>query len=222
MKGRLLSAAAAGVLVSLAAPAAEAVNAKPAPGGVRKSVVLPPVAKLPPLTQPPRSPVLGAPAPGRVSDRPVVLEIAVSDLDAAERPVLRDINAVRRGHGLHALRFSRQLAAAAGAHARVLAVNGHFTHDWSDGRAFGTWILRFYPLGAHRTWSAGENLVWSTEPLLPDAAVAEWLASPPHRRNLLDRRWRELGIGIVRVTNAAGVYGGLDVDVGAAEFGARG
>ena len=48
-----------------------------------------------------------------------------------------------------------------------------------------------------------------------------WLESPEHRRILLAPTWREIGVGVVRVRGAGGVYGRRDVYVLAAEFGAR-
>src|SRR5207245_6780485 len=119
---------------------------------------------------------------------------------ALELPLAAEINRVRRSYGLRALTLSAALVKAAVAHAEVLASAGYFSHAWSDGSPFGSWIQRFYPSrrarfwGAGerfypsrraRFWSAGENLLWSSDDLGARSAVAAWLASPPHRRNLL-------------------------------------
>jgi glucokinase len=88
---------------------------------------------------------------------------------------------------------------------RALAAGGLFTHDWDDGTPFATWIQRYYPPRAGGSWLAGENLVWATDRLDPAQAIAAWLASPPHRRILLDRSWRELGVGTVLAQEAPGV-----------------
>jgi uncharacterized protein YkwD len=55
----------------------------------------------------------------------------------------------------------------------------------------------------------------------PANAVQQWLESPAHRRVLLSRSWRELGIGVVRAAAAPGAYGRQDVQIAAAEFGSR-
>ena len=102
-----------------------------------------------------------------------------------------------------------------------MAFGGYFSHDWADGTPFGTWIKRFYPNQGYDTWSAGENLLWGPPDLSPKAAVAAWLGSPPHRTILLGTHWREIGIGVVGARQAPGVYGGQDVAVAAAHFGAR-
>jgi uncharacterized protein YkwD len=52
-------------------------------------------------------------------------------------------------------------------------------------------------------------------------AVEMWLASPEHRRILLDKRWRQLGLGVIRADGAGGIYGGQSVVILAAEFGLR-
>jgi uncharacterized protein YkwD len=187
---------------------------------VKRVVILPPIAPLAPLSAPPSSPQLGA-QPPVYPDRPGALEVAVSSKPAQIPLLVAAVNEVRRAHGLRTLVVSPRLTAAANAHARVLAATGRFAHEWSDGSPFGTWILRYYPVAAYTRWSAGENLVWSAQPLVAGAAVDEWIASPPHRRNLLDPAWRQVGIGVAGALHAGGVYGGYDVDVGAAEFGVR-
>ncbi len=42
----------------------------------------------------------------------------------------------------------------------------------------------------------GENLAYTTGPMAAMAIVQMWMASPPHRRNLLDRKFRRTGVGI--------------------------
>ena len=54
------------------------------------------------------------------------------------------------------------------------------------------------------------------------SAVGEWMASPPHRQNILAPEWREIGIGAVHFASAPGAYGGRSVTIVTADFGARG
>ena len=138
-----------------------------------------------------------------------------------QRLVAAEINVVRRAHGRGRLTLSAQLTRAGEAHARELAIAGYFSHDWSDGTPFGNWIRRFYPVAGARTWSAGENLEWSVQDLTPQQAVELWLESPAHRSILLDRRWRQVGLGVIRATGAGGIYSGQSVVIVAAEFGLR-
>jgi uncharacterized protein YkwD len=48
-----------------------------------------------------------------------------------------------------------------------------------------------------------------------------WLASPPHRANLLDPRWREVGLVAVHTARAPGVYANSPTTIVTADFGAR-
>jgi uncharacterized protein YkwD len=138
-----------------------------------------------------------------------------------QRLVAAEINIVRRSYGRSRLTLSGALSRAGTEHARGLALAGYFSHDWSDGTPFGSWIRRFYPPARARRWSAGENLAWSTQAVTAQQAVEMWLASPEHRRILLSKSWRQVGLGVVRATGAGGVYGGRDVLILAAEFGVR-
>jgi uncharacterized protein YkwD len=140
---------------------------------------------------------------------------------ALQRLVVAEINIVRRSFGRTRLTLSTQLTRAGQEHARELALHGFFSHAWSDGSPFGSWIQRFYPAGKARTWRAGENLAWSTPELSAKSAVEMWVASPVHRRTLLDKRWRQVGIGVVRAGAAGGVYEEQNVVIVAGEFGLR-
>ncbi|MFL5946671.1 MAG: CAP domain-containing protein [Gaiellaceae bacterium] len=142
-------------------------------------------------------------------------------LTALQRSVAAQINIVRRAYRLPRLSVSAQLTQAGQEHARELAVAGFFSHNWSDGTPFGSWIRRFYPVGNARSWRAGENLAWSATDVNAEQAVEMWLASPAHRHILLDKRWRQLGLGVVRADGARGIYAGQSVVILAAEFGLR-
>jgi hypothetical protein len=48
-----------------------------------------------------------------------------------------------------------------------------------------------------------------------------WLASPPHRRTLYSRLWRDVGLGAVAAESAPGVFGGEAMTVVTADFGVR-
>jgi uncharacterized protein YkwD len=71
------------------------------------------------------------------------------------------------------------------------------------------------------SWAAAENLLWSSGALNGARALKMWLASPPHRRTLLDPLWREIGLSAVDEAHAPGVYHGLDVTILTADFGVR-
>ena len=146
---------------------------------------------------------------------------APSTINALESGVLAEVNGYRRSHGLVPLRLSSRLTAAAGAHSRAMATKGFFAHESADGTAFWKRVQRYYPSRRFRTWSVGETLLWSSPGVDPGGALRMWVNSPPHRRVLLNGRWREVGLSAVHVKVAPGVFNGLEVTVVTADFGVR-
>ena len=146
---------------------------------------------------------------------------SVKAADQLESQVLVELNAIRSAHGLVPLRLSRPLAAAADAHSRAMATHGFFEHDSQDGSAFWERVKRFYRPGPRGNWSVGENLLWSTTGIGARRAVALWMKSPGHRKNILTARWREIGLSAVTVSSAPGVFAGRDVVIVTTDFGVR-
>jgi uncharacterized protein YkwD len=137
-----------------------------------------------------------------------------------DRGLIADVNAVRTEHGLTALEVSAELMSAALAHSEEMGAAGYFAHHSANGAAFWQRIRRFYP-PAGAGWSVGENLLWSSPGIDVGGALAAWLASPEHRANLLAPRWRQLGVAVVRRSDAPGVYGGRTVTIVTMDFGVR-
>jgi len=135
--------------------------------------------------------------------------------------LLGQINALRSSRGLVRLKLSPALSAAANGHSAQMARLGYFSHNSANGTSFSQRISSFYPARGFRSWSVGENLVWGGPDIGAVRAFRLWLASPPHRANLLAPRWREVGLGAVHSTSAPGVYGGGPATVVTADFGSR-
>jgi uncharacterized protein YkwD len=142
-------------------------------------------------------------------------------LSPLETGVLVDINAFRRSHHLATLRLNARLTAAARTHTQEMAQQGYFAHDSADGGAFWRRIQGFYASSPWRYWSVGENLLWSSPDVSPQKALQMWLASPEHKANLLNPRWREIGVAAVHEAAAPGVFKGLDVTIVTTDFGVR-
>jgi uncharacterized protein YkwD len=140
---------------------------------------------------------------------------------ALEEGVIARINQVRRARGLRPLRMNPRLAAAADFHSRDMGRRGYFEHESANGTSFWRRIERFYPSRGFRSWTVGENLLWASDSYGAAFAVREWMASPPHRQNILSRDWREVGIGAVFFTQAPGEYRGRSVTIVTADFGSR-
>ena len=160
--------------------------------------------------------VFAAPVPAHAAPR-------ILAADTLEAAVARKVNQVRRARGLRALKMTAPLQRAANDHAVNMARHGYFSHDWSNGTNFARWIRRYWPgRGEYRSWSVGENLYWRGPTITAAHVVNAWLNSPPHRRNLLGRSWRNIGVGAVQMTVGIGAYAGVPrPTLVAAEFGYR-
>src|SRR6266566_2310924 len=152
----------------------------------------------------------------------LALALALAALTTLVAPaVAAQVNVVRLQHGLRALRVSVKLNQAAGEHTAQMARRGYFSHSSADGTAFWKRIQRFYGSGGFRFWSVGENLLWSSPDVDAPGAIRMWLNSPEHRANLLSTQWREVGISVVHVPRAGGVYGGRPATIVTSDFGVR-
>jgi uncharacterized protein YkwD len=141
-------------------------------------------------------------------------------LSTLEVDVVARINAQRTTRGLRPLRVSRGLTAAATYHTHQMGRLGFFEHESANGAAFWRRIERFYPAG-RGSWSVGENLFWESPDTSASSAVREWMQSPPHRENILEREWREIGISAEHFDSAPGTFGGRSVTIVTADFGVR-
>jgi uncharacterized protein YkwD len=144
-----------------------------------------------------------------------------ASLSHFESSLLADINAFRAAHGLARLHLSSQLTSAAREHSQQMAQDGYFSHESVDGSAFSARLQSFYRVLPTHSWAVGENLLWSSGALNGARALKLWLASPPHRRTLLDPLWREIGVSAVHEAHAPGVYHGFDVTILTADLGVR-
>jgi uncharacterized protein YkwD len=145
----------------------------------------------------------------------------VQAANTLELGVLAQVNRVRAEHGLKPLRINVKLRAAADAHSLAMGSYGFFAHESRDGSSFWKRVERFYGPKGFAFWSVGENLLWSSGELSPEAAVQMWMNSPKHRENMLTARWREIGLSAVTVPAGPGTFGGLDVTILTADFGVR-
>jgi uncharacterized protein YkwD len=135
--------------------------------------------------------------------------------------LVRQVNAFRAAHGLAPLRLSAALNEAAASHSTEMARLGYFSHNSANGHSFSQRVASYYRQRGYRRWTAGENLAYGTPDMGAALTLKLWLASPPHRANLLDPHWRELGLSAVHATSAPGVYRGLPATIVTADFGAR-
>ena len=111
---------------------------------------------------------------------------------SAAATLLQVVNNTRVAHGLRPLQVDGSLAQAAESHSLDMLHGDYFAHGNFSGR-----MAAFHVRGP----VAGENLAWGNGRYAQAGTiVAEWLASPEHRRNLLRPGWTRIGIGIANGT----------------------
>jgi len=110
-----------------------------------------------------------------------------------ERRIFEEVNRVRRAEGLEGLAWNERLAQEARRHAQSMAAGKFFAHsdpvrgDLSE-RLNASHI---------QWWNCSENLFYERGHQDPvPIAVRNWLASPGHRRNILDKVMTETGVGV--------------------------
>jgi uncharacterized protein YkwD len=122
--------------------------------------------------------------------------------------VLCLINAERTSRGQRALRASRVLVRAATGHSQDMVAQRYFEHDSKDGQGVLDRVRAAGYVRSRTLFAVGENIGWGAGSFAsPRALVQAWMASPPHRANILQPRFRELGVGLVLGAPAADVPG---------------
>lgn len=116
-------------------------------------------------------------------------------LDVPERAIVRAVNLERAAVGLPDLRATRRLSRGAERHSRDLLRHGFIGHASSDGTPFARRVAR---IGSFRI--AGEVVAFVPRGSASRArsVVRMWMRSPSHRRQLLNGRFRIIGIGRAR------------------------
>lgn len=119
-----------------------------------------------------------------------------------EAAVLVEMNAARARAGVPKLKVVRSLRAPARAHASYMHTTGELSHSGPGGAAFWKRIVK---AGYPKNRTMAENIaVMDGCPWTAKQVVKMWLDSPPHRKNLLSAKLRDVGVGVV-TTGECGV-----------------
>jgi hypothetical protein len=99
-------------------------------------------------------------------------------------------NEARASAGLPAVKLNQRLATAAQTKADDIMIRQYFSHDGPTGEKAWDFIRQ----AGYAYRYAGENLALHFQ--TAEAVNSGWLASPSHRANILNDRYKEIGIGI--------------------------
>jgi uncharacterized protein YkwD len=144
-----------------------------------------------------------------------------ASLSRYEQDVLRAVNDVRAEWGRARLSVSPALTDAAERHTARMIRRGFFEHEAPGEAPFWHRVEKFYSSAGYDYWAVGENLAYGSPSLEPAEAVHEWMLSPSHRRSLLSKPWREVGVAAVHVESAPGEYKGDPATVVTLDLGVR-
>jgi uncharacterized protein YkwD len=131
-------------------------------------------------------------------------------LPKLEEAVINAVNDARSRYGLAPVQVHSVFGAAARAHSLSMARKGYFAHSTTTS-------MLWHAYAKH--WSLGENLAWFSPAATAQQIVQFWLHNAAHRKVMLERRWRKIGVGVVHADAAPGVFGGRPVTVVTADFG---
>jgi uncharacterized protein YkwD len=135
-----------------------------------------------------------------------------ANLEIVRSAVLCLHNAERARNGLPRLTENPRLRRAAARHTAHMVAARFFDHTTPAGTTMVDRIRRAGYTSGARGWTVGENIAWGTGRLATAAQIhRSWMNSPGHRANILQRSFREIGIGIET---------GVAVRISAAQFGA--
>jgi uncharacterized protein YkwD len=117
-------------------------------------------------------------------------------LDEMEAKVFAAINEERKKNNRKPLTLNKRLAVAARKHSQRMVRDQFFDHEDPGGKGPSERVED----EGYRWSRVGENIAMNSGYKDPvPQAVAGWMKSPGHRRNILDGDFTESGIGIARV-----------------------
>lgn len=112
--------------------------------------------------------------------------------------LLQTTNQQRTANGVGGLTLNSQLDQAAQAKANDMVTRDYWSHNTPDGNP--PWV--FITQAGYSYSAAAENLAYGFA--TSDDTVAGWMNSPPHRENLLNGTYTEVGFGIANSQNYVG------------------
>jgi len=120
------------------------------------------------------------------------------DTEQIRIAVLCLVNRERTDRGEAPLQWNERLTHAAQLHSESMAERDYFAHVGPTGDTPASRLRQARYLESELVgYVIGENIGWGTLAMsTPGAMVTAWMASPDHRANILDARFRDTGVGV--------------------------
>ena len=121
---------------------------------------------------------------------------AAIHLTAPEKAVLVLINHARTTRGRHALRVIPSLERASCSHSRDMLRRGYFSHLSYSGSSYANRLRAFgYSATCCTSWRVGEIIGYGRGAKAVARVFRQWMKSPVHRAVILQRSFRDIGVG---------------------------
>jgi uncharacterized protein YkwD len=157
----------------------------------------------------PVAPASAADCPGRE------LQPTADNLAQVSQATLCLLNAQRSAAGLRPVVEESSLTRLSVAYSQDMVARHYFEHVTPGGQTLSE---RLDKIGYDWIMN-GENIAWGQRQLgTPDSIVDAWMNSPPHRHNILNGDFREIGLGIAI---GAPQLAGSDAATYTTDFGTR-
>ena len=120
-----------------------------------------------------------------------------------EQKVLELVNLERKKRNRAPLKWNNQLAYAARYHAKDMAVDNYFDHPSQDQRKNGSHkqicgpFERMDKFIKNGVYARAENIAVGERS--PEEVMRDWMSSKGHRRNILDKEAKYLGVGYIEM-----------------------
>ena len=126
------------------------------------------------------------------------LEPTETDLGSIRAATLCLVNRERAGHGERPLTPNERLERAAQGYTEGMSFGDYFEDVGPRGETpLSRMRAAGYISSSRIGYEVGENIAWGTLwEATPSAIVAAWMASPGHRANILDARFRDSAVGV--------------------------
>lgn len=121
-------------------------------------------------------------------------------LNSYEQQLVKIINQKRVQHGLAKVRVHAKLVTAAQSHSADMGQQQYFQHNSLSGEIWSSRLIRYgYTRSGYSVWRTGENIfkISGIYAAFPQNAVRAWMNSPMHRKVILTRSFRDIGVGAV-------------------------
>ncbi len=122
---------------------------------------------------------------------------AADNLPQIAQTTLCLINVERTAKSLAPVTEQAQLTKASTAYSALMVSAHYFGHVSPDGSELTDRLTDAGYLGQPGSWMVGENIAWGESYLAsPREIMKAWMNSPPHRANILNGDYEQVGLGI--------------------------